>query len=66
MGDHIEVWEKAVRKLRARAMPPADRRRPDERGYELMLSYLESKLDGVAASNPAPSNNVGRISMCRL
>ena len=42
VGDNVEIWEKAVRKLRARAMPPADGPRPDESGYEVMLSYLET------------------------
>ena len=54
VGENIEVWEKAVRKLRARAMPPADGPRPDERGYEAMLSYLETALDRVAAASPDP------------
>ena len=54
VGENVQVWEKAVRKLRARAMPPADRPRPDESGYEVMLSYLETALDRVAAANPDP------------
>ena len=54
VGENVEVWEKAVRKLRARAMPPADGPRPDESGYEVMLSYLETALDRVAAANPDP------------
>src|SRR5215475_6364390 len=28
---HPEVWEKVVRKLRVRQMPPADKKRPDEK-----------------------------------
>ena len=54
VGENIEVWEKAVRKLRARAMPPADGPRPDERGYDVMLSYLETALDRVATASPDP------------
>ena len=54
VGQNVEVWEKAVRKLRARAMPPADRPRPDERGYREMLAYLETALDRVAAASPDP------------
>ena len=34
ISQNPELWEKVVRKLRARAMPPAGVRRPDERGYE--------------------------------
>ena len=49
-----EVWEKAVRKLRARAMPPANRPRPDEAGYQELLSYLEGELDAIAVARPNP------------
>jgi hypothetical protein len=50
------VWEKTVRKLRVRAMPPAapGRPRPDEAGYESLIAYLESSLDRAAAQNPNP------------
>ncbi len=54
VGENVEIWEKAVRKLRARAMPPADRPRPDEPDYAIMLSYLETALDRVAAASPDP------------
>src|SRR4051812_44688589 len=30
---HPELWERVVRKLRARQMPPVERARPDERTY---------------------------------
>ena len=33
-GQHPEVWEKVIRKLRGRMMPPPGRPRPDERGYD--------------------------------
>jgi hypothetical protein len=54
--DNTAVWEKAVRKLRARAMPPAGpgRPRPDEAGYESLIGYLESSLDRAAAQAPNP------------
>ena len=51
---HPEVWEKAVRKLRARQMPPAGRRRPDERTYDAVVSSLEAALDSAAARHPKP------------
>ena len=54
VGDNREVWERAVRRLRARAMPPAGERRPDERGYEQLVSYLETALDRHAAAAPDP------------
>ena len=54
VGTNVEVWESALRRLRARAMPPAGSRRPDERGYEQLVSYLETGLDHQAAAHPDP------------
>src|SRR5262245_42118260 len=54
VGANSEVWEKVVRKLRARAMPPAGRPRPDESNYRAVLSHLETALDSAAALNPNP------------
>ena len=56
VGENVAAWEKAVRKLRARAMPPAGpgRPRPDEAGYDALVSYLETSLDHVAAEKPNP------------
>src|SRR5258706_14673550 len=34
VGEHTEIWEKVVRKLRARYMPPAGLPRPDESAYD--------------------------------
>jgi hypothetical protein len=49
-----EVWEKVVRKVRARYMPPAGMPRPDEKSYQSLLSYLETSLDKSSAANPNP------------
>jgi mono/diheme cytochrome c family protein len=51
---HPDVWEKVVRKLRARQMPPVGKDRPDDRGYDAMVSYLEGSLDRAAAAHPNP------------
>ena len=48
------VWEKVVRKLRAGAMPPAPRPRPDEATYARFIGWLEAELDVVAAADPNP------------
>ncbi len=53
-GQHPDVWEKVVRKLRGRMMPPPGRPRPDERRYDALVAYLETSLDGAAAANPDP------------
>nr|MDQ3350112.1 DUF1592 domain-containing protein [Acidobacteriota bacterium] len=56
VGDDVGTWEKAVRKLRVRAMPPptAGEPRPDEAGYDALVSHLEAALDRAAARNPNP------------
>lgn len=53
-GENPEVWEKVVRKLRARMMPPAGRPRPDEAGYDSLVASLETSLDRAAAAKPNP------------
>ncbi|MCH7995366.1 MAG: DUF1592 domain-containing protein, partial [Planctomycetes bacterium] len=49
-----EIWEKVVRKLRARQMPPLDEPRPKEDSYRAALSTLEASLDRAAAKRPNP------------
>jgi hypothetical protein len=52
--EHTETWEKVVRKLRARMMPPLGRPRPDEATFDAVVQHLETSLDRAAASNPNP------------
>jgi hypothetical protein len=54
VGSHAELWEKAVRKLRAGAMPPAGSARPDDAAYKGLLTRLETELDTLAATAPNP------------
>ena len=54
VGESAEAWEKVVRKLRGRMMPPPGRPRPDEATYESLVSYLETSLDRSAAVHPNP------------
>ena len=51
---HPEVWEKVVRKLRARLMPPVGKERPDEATYDTVIKSLETSLDRAAAAHPDP------------
>ena len=51
---HPQVWEKVVRRIRARQMPPPEKKRPDERGYRAMLGELENALDAAWARKPNP------------
>ncbi len=47
-------WEKVVRKLRGRMMPPAGMPRPDEATYEALASGLETALDAALTARPNP------------
>lgn len=51
---HAESWERVVRKLRARQMPPLDMPRPKESEYAAVLASLEAALDRAAAQRPDP------------
>ena len=54
VGPDAGIWERAVRKLRARAMPPAGSPRPDDTAYDGLVAYLETELDRHALTNPDP------------
>ena len=53
-GNKAEIWERAVRQLRAKTMPPVGMPRPDAATYETVASYLETSLDKEAAAKPDP------------
>jgi mono/diheme cytochrome c family protein len=58
---HPDVWEKVVRKLRARQMPPVGKDRPDDGTYDAVIAYLEGSLDRAATAHP----NRGRTATIR-
>ena len=60
-GPNAEVWEKVLRKLREKEMPPAGRPRPDAAAYTAMSAFLEKALDDAASANPNP----GRVPVHR-
>src|SRR5690242_18041026 len=57
VSKHPDVWEKVVRKLRARQMPPigtkksGENDRPDEATYDAVIASLEGSLDRAAAAH---------------
>jgi cytochrome c551/c552 len=57
-GDHAELWEKVIRKLRAGVMPPPGMRRPPQAEYETLRDWLETEMDRKAATNPNPGSVV--------
>ena len=54
VGADPATWERAVLKLRAHAMPPAGRPRPDKDTYEGFRIWLENELDKSFAASPNP------------
>jgi mono/diheme cytochrome c family protein len=60
-GDIIQqphLWEKVVRRLSARQMPPSDMPRPDEADYEAILTTITGVLDRRAAGEPNPGRTL--------
>src|SRR5712692_5040080 len=57
-GDHPELWEKVVRKLRAGVLPPPDVRRPPLEEYEALRDWLEAEIDRKAATRVNPGSVV--------
>ncbi|MFN2570813.1 MAG: c-type cytochrome domain-containing protein, partial [Gemmatimonadales bacterium] len=46
------TWEKMLRKLRNREMPPADMRRPDAATYDALVEYIQTGRDHLAEIKP--------------
>ncbi len=53
---NAETWEKVVRQLRSRGMPPPGAPRPDNATYARVSTYVEGVLDTYAAANPNPGD----------
>jgi mono/diheme cytochrome c family protein len=44
-ADHPEIWEKAIRKLRGRLMPPPGARQPEQKEIDSFVAWMENTLD---------------------
>src|SRR5688572_24017806 len=51
VGQHAEVYEKAVRKMRGRVMPPPGARQPDSATADAVIAWLETTLDRAASQS---------------
>jgi hypothetical protein len=60
-GDGV-LWEKVLRKLRSREMPPLGAPRPDEATYVALVNAIEGERDRLADAKPNP----GRPTLHRL
>jgi hypothetical protein len=53
IADHADVWERVVRKLRGRMMPPPGGERPATEDIDSFVAWLEASLDS-AQPTPEP------------
>src|SRR5215216_2592299 len=58
IGQHADVFEKAVRKLRGRVMPPPGARQPDAAATDSLIAWLENSLDRAAGQAHLPDRVV--------
>ncbi len=54
LGEHAEIGEKVVRKLRAGMMPPTGLPRPDAAAREKLITWMENELDRSAVTHLPP------------
>ena len=57
-GEHPEIWERVIRKMRAGMMPPPGLPRPPLAQYEGVRDWLEAEMDRKAAQRPNPGSVV--------
>ncbi len=60
-GQHPDVWEKAINKLRGRLMPPAGQKQPAQGDIDAMVGYLETSVDAAAKEQ-----HIGHVPIQRL
>ncbi len=60
LAANAEVWEKVVRKLRGRLMPPPNAPQPDQHSIDDFVGFMENSLDHAPAADP------GNVSLHRL
>jgi hypothetical protein len=57
---HVAAWEKALRRLRTRQMPPPGKSRPAEPVYDRVIAALERRLDA-APPDPGRPDTLRRL-----
>lgn len=63
MAPHAGDWERVLRQVEARQMPPIGKDRPGEGDYEDTVAALSTELDAVAVAHPNPgrTNTLRRL-----
>lgn len=54
VAKHSAEWERVIRRVNSRQMPPVGRERPDDPTLDAFTSELSDTLDRLAAGNPRP------------
>jgi hypothetical protein len=54
LGDHVDVAETVVRKVRAGLMPPPNARRPEPAALQSLVAWMEGELDRTSATHLPP------------
>jgi mono/diheme cytochrome c family protein len=62
VANDAAIWEKAVRKLRGRLMPPPGAKQPEQKEVDSLIEYLETKLDANTTLSRAAYVGVQRMS----
>jgi hypothetical protein len=60
---NADVWEKSIRKLRGRLMPPPTSRQPDQREIDAFVTWMEARLDaarGGPVAGHVPAQRLSR------
>src|SRR5262245_58245864 len=58
VGERAEVFEKAIRKLLGRVMPPPGAKQPDAKAIDSLVAWLEDSLDHAASKTHIPDQVV--------
>src|SRR5688572_30349486 len=61
-GTDAEIWEKAVRKLRGRLMPPPGSPQPEQKDIDAFVAWMENKLDNNPSAPTAGHVGIQRLS----
>src|SRR4026209_831307 len=60
-AEHPEIWEKVIRKLRGRLMPPPGANQPEQKDIDALVGNLESTLDKQATGRKAGYVGIQRM-----
>ena len=65
-SDNAQIWEKALRKLRGRLMPPPGAPQPPQKDIDSFTAWMENQLDSQAADAHSKAPKAGYVPIQRL